>query len=66
MAQTNKKIIRNVGSKTKKMNEIDKKLTKGWKKDKRNEKRINFQWLDQQKCKINERLKESDEIDEFW
>ena len=28
-------------------------------------KTVNFQWLDQQKCKINERLKESDEMDEF-
>ena len=40
---------------------------KAEKNDKRIEKKmINFQWLDQQKCKINERLKESDEIDEFW
>ena len=49
------------------MDETDENLTEGWKKmTKELKKMINFQWLDQQKCKINERLKESDEIDEFW
>ena len=67
MAQTNKKSSEMQDQRLQKMNEIDKNLTKGWRKmTKELKKMINFQWLDQQKCKLNERLKESDEINEFW
>ena len=64
MAETNKK--NHQKERLKNMDEIDENLTQGWKKWQKNWKNDKFQWLDQQKCKINERLKESDEIDEFW